>query len=124
MEITMAERWQEYEKVFLRRAPLNMEVEIIAGKLERTEAAIIQQAKKMRLRRVGDFKLKYNNPKRVLSKWRDLIKPCDRWTSEELSLFNTHSNQQISELTGRSEASIGDRRLLENLRRNGWLTKN
>jgi hypothetical protein len=120
----MAERWQEYEKVFLRQAPVNMEIEIIARKLERTEAAIIQQAKKMKLRRVGDFKLKYNNPKRVLSKWRCLIKPCDRWTSEELSLFNTHSNQQISELTGRSEASIGDRRLLENLRRNGWLTKN
>lgn len=120
----MSERWLEYEKKFLRQAPVNMEVEIIARKLERTEEAIIRQAKKMKLRRVGDTVLKYNNPKRILRKWRNLIKPCDKWTSDELSLFSTHSNQQISELTGRSLNSVGDRRLLENLRRNGWLTKN
>lgn len=119
----MSERWQEYENKFLQQAPANMEVEIIARKLDRTEAAIIRQAKKMRLRRVGDKELKYNNPKRVMRKWRHLIKPCEKWTSDDLSLFNTHSNQQISELTGRSMKSIGDRRLLENLRRNGWLTK-
>lgn len=119
----MAERWQEYEKEFLRQVARCTEVEIIAKKLERTESAIIRQAKKMKLRRVGDKVLKYNNPKRVLRKWRSLIKPCDRWKSDELSLFNTHSNQQISELTGRSMKSVGDRRLLENLRRNGWLTK-
>lgn len=119
----MAERWQEYENKFLQQAPANMEVEIIARKLERTEAAIIRQAKKMKLRRVGDMKFKYYNPIRVLRKWRDLIKPRDKWTSNELSLFSTHSNQQISELTGRDLTSIGDRRLLENLRRNGWLNK-
>lgn len=119
----MPERWLEYEKKFLRQAPANMEVEIIARKLERTEEAVIRQAKKMKLRRVGDTVLKYNNPKRVLRKWRDLIKPRDKWTSNELSLFSTHSNQQISEITGRDLTSIGDRRLLENLRRNGWLNK-
>lgn len=120
----MAERWQQYEKDYLRKESWNTEVEIMARKLERTEAAIVRQARKMRLLRVGDMKLKYNNPTRVLRKWRNLIKPCDRWTSDELSLFPTHSNQQISELTSRSLQSIGDRRLLENLRRNGWLTKN
>lgn len=119
----MSERWQEYEKDFLRQVSWDTEVEIIARKLERTEAAIIRQAKKMKLRRVGDTVLKYNNPRRVLRKWRVLIKACDKWTSEELSLFSTHSNQQISDITGRSLTSIGDRRLLENLRRNGWLTK-
>lgn len=119
----MAERWQDYERKYLRQATKDTEVEIIARKLERSESAVIREARRLKLRRIGGTSLHYRNKKQPLRKWRNLIKPCDKWSQQELALF-THSNQQIAEITGRSVESIGDRRLLENLRRNGWLTKN
>ncbi|WP_312670794.1 hypothetical protein [Pseudescherichia sp.] len=43
-----------------------------------------------------------------------------RWSDEELKLLLMHSNQQISELTGRSLTEVADRRLLANIERNCW----
>lgn len=120
----MAERWQDYERKYLRQATKDTEIEIIARKLERSESAVIREARRLKLRRIGGTSLHYRNKKQPLRKWRHLIKPCDKWSQQELALFFTHSNQQIAEITGRSVESIGDRRLLENLRRNGWITKN
>lgn len=119
----MSERWQDYEKKFLQQAPASMEVEIIARKLERSESAVIREARRLKLRRIGGTSLHYRNKNQPLRKWRHLIKPCEKWSQQELALFFTHSNQQIAEITGRSVESIGDRRLLENLRRNGWLMR-
>ena len=42
------------------------------------------------------------------------------WTSEELALLWRHTNEQVSELTGRSFEEVGDMRLKANIERNGW----
>ena len=42
------------------------------------------------------------------------------WTSEELALLWRHTNEQVSELTGRSVEEVGDMRLKANIERNGW----
>ena len=42
------------------------------------------------------------------------------WTTEELALLWRHSNEEVSEITGRSIEEVGDRRLQANIERNGW----
>lgn len=49
----MAERWQDYERKYLRQATKDTEVEIIARKLERSESAVIREARRLKLRRIG-----------------------------------------------------------------------
>jgi len=46
------------------------------------------------------------------------------WTSEELALLWRHTNEQVSELTGRSVEEVGDMRLKANIERNGWDVNN
>lgn len=42
------------------------------------------------------------------------------WSTEELALFQRHSNAEIAEITGRSIDEVGDKRLAVNIERNGW----
>ncbi|MGG7716452.1 hypothetical protein PGN42_10330 [Klebsiella aerogenes] len=42
------------------------------------------------------------------------------WSVEELALLRRHTNAEIAEITGRSLEEIGDRRLQDNIERNGW----
>ncbi|HCS4220175.1 TPA: hypothetical protein ORM06_002073 [Klebsiella aerogenes] len=42
------------------------------------------------------------------------------WSVEELALLRRHTNVEIAEITGRSIEEIGNRRLQDNIERNGW----
>ncbi len=42
------------------------------------------------------------------------------WTNEELALLWRYNNNQVAQMTWRSIKEVGDRRLQENLERNGW----
>jgi len=43
-----------------------------------------------------------------------------QWSREELALLWRFNNNQVAQMTGRSIKEVGDRRLQENLERNGW----
>lgn len=95
----MYEPWQQYEIDFIRDVAGIFTTRQIAGKLERTLNSIRYMAQ-----RIG-----VNLDRRK----------CRRWTANELSLFPTHTDRQISEMTGRTIGAVQTRRCFLRASNNG-----
>lgn len=79
--------WEKWEEDFLREVAATMPVEVIAEKLERSEKAVVDKA-----RRIGAD---------LISRLRG-----KRWTSAEVSLFEKFSAEEIAIATCRSIYSV------------------
>ncbi|WP_322745853.1 hypothetical protein [Enterobacter kobei] len=139
--------WESWEKLFLYEVGSTMPIPVIAEKLERTEKAIISMAHLLKIplmvrprgrewTQAELFLLGRFSPEEIaratgrsLASVRWKIKSLTResggkimreWATEELALLWRHSNEEVAEITGRSIKEVGDRRLQENLERNGW----
>lgn len=85
------EEWQQYERDFIREVAGVMSRAEIAEKLERTPAAIAVQACKLG---VSLGLLRKNRP----------------WVTSEISLFMSHTDHEIKEITGRTLQSVQSKR--------------
>jgi len=119
----VAERWQEYEESYIRQVSHYTYPLEIAKKLDRSERSVLTKARQLGVKKIKGINRRKPKGKFTLSRHRHLIPYPDRWSQQMLALFFTHTNEQIAELTGLAIDEVGDRRLLENLRRNGWLHK-
>ena len=113
----MAEHWQPFEEEFLLKFSSEIHIDDICEKLERSRRAIVARAGTLGVKKIKGAPA---FPKQIRRRYRRLI-PRTYWSQRELALFFTHSNEQIAEITGRSLQKVSDRRLYENLKRNGWL---
>lgn len=83
----MADLWEPYEVQFLREVAGYMPGHVISEKLERPMSAIYYKAQREGIRLTA-------------------IRKAFRWATTETSLFPTHSDQEISEITGRSITAV------------------
>lgn len=139
--------WESWEKLFLYEVGSTMPIPVIAEKLERTEKAIISMAHLLKIplmvrprgrewTQAELFLMGRFSPEEIAQatgrslasvrwKLKSLTqasggKIMRKWTTEELALLWRHSNEEVAGITGRSIEEVGDRRLQENLERNGW----
>lgn len=84
--------WERYEMDFLIEVASTMTLKEISEKLERTEGAIKNKASYLGIT--------------LLS-----TKGWNPWTPEQAALFGTHSDKEISHITGRTLKSIACKRL-------------
>ena len=83
--------WERYEMDFLIEVASTMTLKEISEKLERTEGAIKNKASYLGIT--------------ILS-----TKGWNPWTPEQTALFGTHSDKEISLITGRSLRSVCSKR--------------
>ena len=92
------EEWQQYERDFIKEVAGVMSRAEIAEKLERTPAAIAVQACKLGIS-LG------------------LLRKNKAWMTSEVALFETNTDHQIKEITGRTLQSVQSKRYEINGRR-------
>lgn len=83
--------WEPYEEQFLREVGGYMSRETIADKLERTPNAIKNRARMLGVSLASE---------RITTAWKP----------EETALFDSHSDKEISQITGRSARSVASKR--------------
>ncbi|WP_159282161.1 hypothetical protein [Rahnella variigena] len=83
--------WERYEMDFLIEVASTMTLKEISEKLERTEGAIKNKASYLGIT--------------LLS-----AKAWSPWTPEQVALFSTHSDKEISLITGRTVKSVCSKR--------------
>ncbi|RJT47196.1 hypothetical protein [Rahnella woolbedingensis] len=83
--------WERYEMDFLIEVASTMTLKEISEKLERTEGAIKNKASYLGIT--------------LLS-----AKAWSPWTPEQAALFSTHSDKEISLITGRTVKSVCSKR--------------
>lgn len=87
----MVNKWEQYEKDFLREVSGVMSRADIAEKLERSQASIATQASKMG---VALGVIRTNRP----------------WMTSEILLFESNTDHEIKRITGRTLQSIQSKR--------------
>ncbi|MGR7010962.1 hypothetical protein ACU63X_13305 [Klebsiella aerogenes] len=142
-----ASHWQPWENLFLHEVSKTMPLPVIAAKLERSESAIIDKARRLEIKlpcrmngrpwtKAELFLLgRFTNEEIATATGRSIYSVRSKraamlqqyggnlpleWSVEELALLRLHTNAEIAEITGRSLEEIGDRRLQDNIERNGW----
>jgi len=118
--------WKNFEVEFLKETTES--IPEISTKLERSPEAIYRMMKRRGINNVSGLiasqvRVYQIKRRRVLPQYRELLSFVDRWSRTDLALFFIKTNEQIAEITGFSLEEVGDRRLLWNLQRNGWLHK-